>query len=388
MIIASGPYISPHFVDTVTRNGWPVLDAGGAAEFGLHTAAVLAGATGLERAAQLIEGERILTTGEHALGFVDEHFPDSGAARTSMRFKDKAAFRRSLEPLFPDLWHQECPANALPDLAPAEHRYPFVIKPSVGFFSIGVHIVRRPADWPGVRDALLDEVASAGEDFPRHVLSGTRFLLEQYIEGAEFAVDACFDAAGEPVIFNVLEHRYASDDDVSDRLYVSSQHIVEDVMPDAIALLRAVNQDRGIRNFPLHAEFRRSADGQLIPIEINPLRFGGWCTTGDFAYFAWGFNSYELYMNGTQPDWERAFAGRAEREFGLAVLDNDTGIAPGDIDAFDYDALLSRFTKPLHLSRMDFNRFPLFGFLFVETPAADRAETDWILRAGLREFVR
>ena len=37
---------------------------------------------------------------------------------------------------------------------------------------------------------------------------------------------------------------------------------------------------------------------------------------------------------------------------------------------------------------MDFNRFPLFGFLFVETPAADRAETDWILRAGLREFVR
>ena len=70
------------------------------------------------------------------------------------------------------------------------------------------------------------------------------------------------------------------------------------------------------------------------------------------------------------------------------VLDNDTGIAPGDIDAFDYDALLSRFSNPLHLSRMDFKRFPLFGFLFVETPAADRAETDWILRAGLREFVR
>ena len=70
------------------------------------------------------------------------------------------------------------------------------------------------------------------------------------------------------------------------------------------------------------------------------------------------------------------------------VLDNDTGVAPGAINGFDYDALWGRFSNPLHLSRMDFNRFPLFGFLFVETPAADRTETDWILRAGLSEFLR
>ena len=388
MIIASGPYISPHFADTASRNRWPVLDAGGGAEFGLATTTDLVGAAGQARAARLIERERVLTTGEHALGYIDEHFPGCVAARTAARFKDKAAFRRSLEPLFPNLWHRECPASELHDLAPAEHRYPFVIKPSVGFFSIGVHIVRTPGEWPGVRDTLLTEVAAAGEAFPRHVLSGTRFLLEQYIEGAEFAVDACFDEAGEPVIYNILEHRYASQDDVSDRLYVSSRRIVEDVMPDATALLGAINPDRAIRSFPLHAEFRRNADGGLVPIEINPLRFGGWCTTGDFAHFAWGFNSYELYMDGERPDWRGAFAGREDREFGLVVLDNDTGVAPGAINGFDYDALWGRFSNPLHLSRMDFNRFPLFGFLFVETPAADRTETDWILRAGLSEFLR
>ena len=152
--------------------------------------------------------------------------------------------------------------------------------------------------------------------------------------------------------------------------------------------LDAINRDRTIRNFPLHAEFRRSAGGELVPIEINPLRFGGWCTTGDFAHFAWGFNSYELYLDGKRPDWPSAFAGRADREYALVVLDNDTGMAPEVIGGFDYDALLKRFTRPLHLNRMDYNRFPLFGFLFLETPEADRAETDWILRADLREFVR
>ncbi|MEJ2383697.1 MAG: ATP-grasp domain-containing protein [Xanthomonadales bacterium] len=388
MIIASGPYISSHFVATVSRNGWPVLDAGGAAEFGLETDPRLAGPEGLRRAVEGIDGERILTTGEHALGFVAEHFPDSRVARAARLFKDKAAFRRSLEPLFPDLWFTEIEGGELHERTLPDHVFPFVIKPSVGFFSIGVRIVRRPSEWDDARDAIRDEVAAASEDFPGHVLNRTRFLLESYIDGDEYAVDACYDAEGAPVIFNILQHRYASDADVSDRLYVSSQRIVDDVMPDAMKLLDAINGDRAIRNFPLHAEFRRRRDGRLVPIEINPLRFGGWCTTGDFAHFAWGFNSYALYMNGARPDWRQAFAGRADREFGLVVLDNDTGIAPRAIRDFDYDALLARFSKPLHLNRMDYRRFPLFGFLFVETPEADRSELDWILRAGLREFVR
>jgi len=388
MIIASGPWISPHFVATVTRNGWPVLDAGGAEAFGLGTDPRLAGAAGLQRATERVGNSRILTTGEHALGFVSEHFPDSAAARSARLFKDKAAFRRALTPLFPDLWHAEYTLVDLDRVSPPESRYPFVVKPAVGFFSIGVHTVRSPREWLRVRAALRDEVAAASEDFPGHVLSRTRFLLESFVDGAEYAVDACYDEAGEPVVFNVLEHRYASEDDVSDRLYVSSRRIVEDVMPDAIALLNAINEDRGIRNFPLHAEFRRTADGRLVPIEINPLRFGGWCTTGDFAHFAWGFDSYALYLDGDRPDWRAAFAGREDDEFGLVVLDNDTGIAPQDIGDFDYEALLARFSSPLHLNRMDYRRFPLFGFLFVKTPATDRRETEWILRAGLREFVR
>jgi hypothetical protein len=58
------------------------------------------------------------------------------------------------------------------------------------------------------------------------------------------------------------------------------------------------------------------------------------------------------------------------------------------IDHFDYDALLKRFSQPLHLSTMDYREFPLFGFLFLETATGQGAELDWILSSDLREFVR
>lgn len=387
MIIASGPYISAHFRNTVKDNDWPVIDAGGAAEFGLATSPELSGPNGMERIAQAARG-RILTSGEHALGWLTEHLGDSPEARASALFKDKAAFRAQLEPLFPELYFAELSAAKLEHYAPAVDLYPIVIKPSVGFFSIGVHIVREPGDWTSARERIAGEVAGAGRHFPEHVLSETRFLVESYVEGEEYAVDASYDGDGEPVVYNILHHRFASGDDVSDRLYVSSRQIIESLLTEALQFLRDINRDREIRNFPLHAEFRRAPGGRLVPIEINPLRFGGWCTTGDFAHYAWGLNSYAYYMNGLEPDWETVFEGRGDRQYSLVVLDNSTGIPPGRIASFDYESLLRRFSRPLHLSRMDFREFPLFGFLFLETADCSSGELDWILRSDLREFVQ
>ncbi|MEE4218301.1 MAG: ATP-grasp domain-containing protein [Xanthomonadales bacterium] len=389
MIIASGPYLSPHFVQTVTRNAWPVVDAGEATGYGLFGTDFRVTQSGeAVREIRSRPDVRLLTSGEHALDWVSRELAGTATDHAVRLFKDKARFRRLLQPLFPWLSFTELSLETLRNHVPDAADYPFVAKPSVGFFSIGVHIIRTAADWEKARELISAEVSSFRSIFPEHMLSQTHFLLESYIEGTEFAVDAYYDTAGQPVILNILEHRYAGPEDVSDRLYVSSKRIIETLEPQARKFLDDINGLAGIRNFPLHAEFRRDGSGNLVPIEVNPLRFGGWCTTGDFAHFAWGINPYELFMNGARPDWETVFAGREENEYGLIVLDNSTGIPGCKIRSFGYEALLQQFSRPLHLSRMDFSAFPLFGFLFVQTDPSSRAEFDWILESDLSEFVR
>lgn len=389
MIIASGPYLSPHFVQTVTRNAWPVIDAGGVVEQELFGPGFrFAKSSEALREIRSCPDIRLLTSGEHALDWVSRELAGTATDKAVRLFKDKARFRRLLQPLFPELSFTELSLEALQTHVPDAADYPFVAKPSVGFFSIGVHIIRTMEEWENARELISAEVSSVKSIFPEHMLSQTRFLLESYIEGAEFAVDAYYDGAGQAVILNILEHRYAGPEDVSDRLYVSSKPIIEALEPQASKFLDDINRLAGIRSFPLHAEFRRDGSGRLVPIEVNPLRFGGWCTTGDFAHFAWGFNTYELFMNGARPDWETVFAGREKNEYGLIVLDNGTGIPGRKIRSFEYEALLRRFSKPLHLSRVDFSAFPLFGFLFVQTDPSSHAEFDWVLNSDLREFVR
>jgi hypothetical protein len=40
--------------------------------------------------------------------------------------------------------------------------------------------------------------------YPEQVLDTRSFLIEEYIEGDEFALDAYFDGDGNPVILNIL----------------------------------------------------------------------------------------------------------------------------------------------------------------------------------------
>ena len=264
MIIASGPYLSPHFVSTVTRNDWPVVDSGGAHLCGMESVQFSDPA----EAARIVHsenGSKLLTSGEHALDWVSRELPGTAQDEAASLFKDKARFRRMSKSLFPEVIFRELSLEALPDFVPDESDYPFVVKPAIGFFSIGVRTIRTPGDWARAKDVIGAEVDEVKSIFPEHMLSQGRFLLESYIEGTEFAVDAYYDRDGQPVVLNVLEHRYASPVDVSDRLYLSSREIIESLAPQAATFLADINRLAGIRNFPLHAEFRRDENGTLVP---------------------------------------------------------------------------------------------------------------------------
>ena len=120
----------------------------------------------------------------------------------------------------------------------------------------------------------------------------------------------------------------------------------------------------------------------------NPMRFGGWCTTPDMTALAYGFNPYLMYFNQEKPDWTRILKNKDGRLYSVIVLDNSTGYAADHIAAFDYDRLLSTFEKPLELRKLDYSTYPVFGFLFAETPVDHYSELQRILHSDLREFTR
>jgi hypothetical protein len=117
------------------------------------------------------------------------------------------------------------------------------------------------------------------------------------------------------------------------------------------------------------------------------MRFGGWCTTADMTYFAYGFNPYVFYFSQIKPNWSEILKHKEGKLFSIVVLDNSTGIAGNQITSFDYDLLLSNFKKPLELRKIDHKEYPIFGFLFTETTEDHFYELEKILKSDLKEFI-
>jgi hypothetical protein len=387
VFILEDPYVSDLLVATVGELGLPVLDTPMARSRLLGEAAGLIVDDGAFASAASRPGARLYSNSENAIGWIAEHSAHTDLPRRIGLFKDKVAFRRLVADLYPEYRFFGLSLSELRSFDPASLPAPFIVKPAVGFFSMGVHVVESIAAWPAVVARIEREVEQFTAIYPQQVLGLDRFVVEEVIEGEEFAVDAYFDADGQPVLVDVLAHRFASADDVSDRVYYTSAETIERLGPPAMLFLAEVGRRAGLADFPVHAELRIDSAGRVAPIEINPMRFGGWCAT-DLAHFAYGVNPYLCYLRDERPDWDRIAAETLGRTTALIVSDLPSEVDLSAIESVDYERFASQFSRVLELRRTDFNRYPVFAFSFVDVPSADLSELDAILGADLREYLR
>jgi len=386
MFILEDPYISRRLALAVAGSGAPVLDTTAArtalgARFGLLSDD--------DFARRYLEAERprLYANSENAIGWIAEHLLGTPLAQSVDLFKDKVRFRDLLADLYPDYRYAGLTLEELEGFDPTSVRVPFVVKPAVGFFSMGVHVVDSVDDWPGVVVALRDEASALASLYPHTVIGLDRFIVEEVIEGEEFAVDAYFDREGAPVVLNVLGHLFASADDVSDRVYITSAELIERWVEPFTTFLAEVGRRAGLRDFPVHAELRVDPNGRVAPIEINPMRFAGWCVT-DIAFHAYGIDPYECFMEELVPDWTRMLERHRGSTFGVVVADIPASVDREAIESVDYEALEARFSRPVEVRRTDFRRYPVLGFVFAEVPSADLRELRAMLGADLTAFVR
>jgi hypothetical protein len=387
VFILEEPYVSDFLAATAAELALPVLDTPMARRrLPAGSTALLTAADDFARAAAR-PGARVYTNSENALAWIGERLGDTELPRRVRLLKDKVAFRALLADLYPDYRYESVTATGLRDFDPARLRSPFVVKPAVGFFSLGVRVVESAAAWPAALAALERDVEALAAVYPSQVLSLDRFVAEEVIAGEEFALDAYFDGEGEPVLIDIYAHLFASATDVSDRVYLTSADIVARLAPPALAFLAELGRRAELADFPVHAELRIDGAGRVAPIEVNPLRFGGWCAT-DLAHFAYGVNPYRCYLLGERPDWDRLAARAAGRTTALVVADLPTSVDLAGIAAVDYERFADRFSRVLEMRPTDFNRYPVFAFTFVDVPSDDLSELRAVLGADLREYLR
>ncbi|MDP1832541.1 MAG: ATP-grasp domain-containing protein [Geothrix sp.] len=386
MIILEEPYVSGFLQRTILELGTPVLDTPKARQTFAGTGPALLTDQEAEAAGRSGQSPRIYANSENALEWIAIHLAGTQVHHGVRLFKDKVLFRQLLADLYPDYRFQAISFEGLSAFDPTALRLPFVVKPAVGFFSLGVHVVTRYEDWPGIAETLRQESSSQGHLYPGHVLGFDQFIAEESIPGEEFAVDAYFDHEGRAVILNILGHLFASPEDVSDRVYYTSPDLVRQWHDPFVAFLEEVGRRAGLRHFPFHAELRVDPAGRIAPIEVNPLRFAGWCVT-DLAHHAYGINPYAAFLLDQPPDWDRILAERQGRVFAVVVADLPSTVDLENIESVDYEAFLARFSNTLELRRVDFNRYPVFAFLFVETASPDSPELLDILGADLTRFL-
>lgn len=387
MIIIDKPYASDFLIKTIKENNFQIISTVNAREMIADKS--LNWISEEEAINKLKEdpSTKIYTNSENSIAWIEKNLGFSELPGQIQTFKNKIKFRELLKTSFPDYFFKGIKYNEIRNLDIKDFKFPFIIKPAVGFFSIAVHKVDKVDDWNKVLDKIDIEIEKLSGVYPEEVINMNDFIIEEYIKGDEYALDCYFDSEGQPVILNILHHFFLTENDVNDRVYTTSEEIIYRYYSEILEFLVYIGEKVNLKNFPAHIEVRIDKNGKINPIEVNPLRFGGWCTTGDISWFAFGFNSYEYFLKGKKPDWEEIFKTRKNKKYSNIVLDNNSGIPENEIESFDYDLLLKDFEKPMDLRKVDFVKYTVFGFLFVETTNGNEEELDRILSSNLRRYI-
>ena len=384
MIILDSPYVSDFLIDTLRKNQIPVLNNSFINKINSKGVKLFSDTEAVQSI--VVQHDLLYTNSENAIGWISDNLQETNLPKQIKLFKDKEKFRKLISKLYPDFNYKKVAFKDLNKLDIEIIPKPFVVKPNVGFFSMGVHIIKNNSDWKKALELLDEEMQAVKELYPLQVMDATEFIIESYIKGKEYAVDCYFNKNGQPVILNILEHQFSSTDDVSDRLYYTSKTIIKRLKDNVEQFLRELNDLAGLTNFPLHIEIRIDND-IIIPIEGNPMRFGGWCTTADLAYHAYGFNPYHYYFEEKEPDWDKILKSYDDSIYSIIILNNATGFSADQIKYFDYDKLLAKFENPLDLRKINYSQYPLFGFLFTKTSKDNFSELNAILKSDLKEYI-
>jgi hypothetical protein len=273
--------------------------------------------------------------------------------------KDKVAFRTALRDRYPDLDVRDVTLDQLPSLTIADgSRY--VVKPARGVFGTAVHEVDKSTDLAALRDRISAEVARGAEVLSASALSGDTLIVEPYIEGEEYAVDAVYTMEGDPIIVGAYRHPMPHNPAYLHVVYHAGADVLSDVYDQALAFYRHLGATLDLHGMAMHGEFRLGPSGQLVPIEVNSMRVGG-MGLGNMLYHTAGIDAFHHFRAGTLPDWSPV---REDDHLHVFLVAYNGATVDTATHRPDWDALRGHFDDIVLEVPFDHRRQLAFGVLY------------------------
>ncbi len=147
--------------------------------------------------------------------------------------------------------------------------YPCVLKPTLLNGSRGVIRADSASEfvaaWARVRAIVLGS-------------AGNQILVEDYMPGAEVAVECLLTAAGLQVLAVFDKPDALEGPFFEETIYLTPSRLADAVLEEIASVTAAAAAALGLRTGPLHAELRINAAG-VWPLELNARSIGGRCSS-------------------------------------------------------------------------------------------------------------
>ncbi len=312
--------------------------------------------------------DKICITTETVLDDVLRRLDDDTRHLMIEKLKNKVAFREILKPIYPDFFYKPVTLYELQNVS-LDPEKKYFVKPVKGYWGSGGRAIHDGIDLVSITDEIRAELKYREQIFSNAVLSQENMIIEEFLEGEEYAVDMFYDDQGAPVITNICHHPLPKHREYLHVLYYTSHAFYDGLYQRFINFFTQLNRELQARSLTIHGEFKDHSN-QLIPVELNPLRFGS-DGFADLPYHAFGFNPFLAFAENRKPDWKTLWKAKQDHYFGYCLGYNGTNV---DLQHYRPDLRKFRnlFTKILTDNAMNYQQQLAFSAVYVEETSLEK----------------
>nr|VFJ57859.1 MAG: ATP-grasp domain-containing protein [Candidatus Kentron sp. FW] len=203
-----------------------------------------------------------------------------------------------------------------------------------------------------------------------------------------WAVDMFYSGTGKPIITAITRHPTPKRSEYHHVLYYTNRGIFQRLHDRFQSFFIRLNEIMDLRSLPIHAEFKVPEGGEPIPVEFNPLRYGGFGLT-DLSYYAHGQCPYFSFFQDEPYDWDGIWADsrHTNKHYAWVLAYKGAGIDTEEIWIKDVHARFREFigTESLiEYQGLDYRKNPVFAIAYLAEEREERL-TKW-LEVEFRDF--